>query len=85
MALYTMHLRDGTEKLVDANPKDFPSLETLRVAMIMAARDLLARDAGNGNLDFRFRLDAEDASGTIVWSVRLQPAWQELLPLVEAG
>ena len=77
MALYSMHLRDGTETLVDPNPKEFASLEALRVAVLRAARDLLNRDAGEGDLDFRFRIDAEDESGAVVCSVRLEHAWQE--------
>ncbi len=78
MAFYSMHLRDGTETLVDPQPREFFSLEALHVAVRMAARDVMTRDAGNGTLDFRFRIDAEDESGAIVCSVRLQHAWQEL-------
>lgn len=77
MARYSMHLRDGTEKLVDPNPREFASIAALHSALLTAARDLLKRDAGNGTLDFRFRIDAEDESGAIVCSVRLEHAWRE--------
>jgi uncharacterized protein DUF6894 len=72
VTLYSLHLRDGTEKFVDANPREYASLDRLRSAMLAAAREALARDAGEGNLDFRFRIDAEDATGAIVCSVRLE-------------
>lgn len=77
MARYSMHLRDGTEKLVNADPKEFANLEALRTAVRLVARDLLNRDAGEGDLDFRFRIDAEDESGRVVCSVRLEHAWQD--------
>lgn len=76
MTLYSLHLRDGTEKFVDARPREYPSLGRLRLAMVVAAREALARDAGEGNLDFRFRIDAEDETGVIVCSVRLEHAAQ---------
>ena len=75
MARYSMHLRDGTEKLVDPGALEFPNLEALRVAVLVTARRLINHDAGNGMLDSRFRVDAEDERGTIVYSVSLEDAW----------
>lgn len=83
MARYSMHLRDGTEKLVDPDTLEFPSLEALRVAVSITARGLLNRDAGNGMLDSRFRIDAEDESGAIVYSLRLEHVRHELLRIPE--
>jgi hypothetical protein len=74
MARYSMHLRDGTEKLVDPRALEFPSLEALRTAVLITARELLTRDAGDGMLDFRFRIDAEDEVGAIVYSLQLKHA-----------
>lgn len=79
MARYSMHLRDGTEKLLDPRPLEFPSLEMLRTAVQVSARDLLDRDAGNGILDFRFRIDVEDEGGAIVYSLQLEHAATELV------
>jgi len=72
LALYSMYLRDGTEQLIDARPQEFASIELLRLAMVAAAQNLVNRDAGEGRLDLRFRIDAEDASRSIVCSVRLE-------------
>ena len=74
MALYSMHLRDGTEALFDPRAREFSDLDALRTAVLIAARDLLNRDAGNGMLDSRFRIDAEDEEGAIVYSLRLEHA-----------
>jgi len=74
VALYSMHLRDGTEGLFDPRSREFSDLDALKTAVLIAARDLLNRDAGNGMLDSRFRIDAEDAEGSIVYSLRLERA-----------
>lgn len=47
-------------------------IAALRAALLIAARDLMRRDAGNGMLDLRFRIDAEDKGGSIVYSLRLK-------------
>ena len=72
MARYSMHLRDGTETRLDPDPQEFPNLPSLRAAVLLAARDLLRRDAGDGMLDLRFRIDAEDEGGAIVYSLPLR-------------
>jgi len=77
VARYSMHLRDGTEKLVDRHSREYSSLEALRSAVMIAARELLTHDAGNGMLDFRFRIDAEDEEGAIVHSLQLRNAYPE--------
>jgi hypothetical protein len=81
MARYSMHLRDGTENFVDPDALEFPSFEALRVAVLITACDLLKRDAGEGMLDGRFRIDAQDELGAIVYSVELDDAQAELLSI----
>lgn len=81
MTRYAMHLRDGTEKLLEPEPLEFPNLEALRAAVLVTAQGLLNADAGNGMLDFRFRIDAEDESGAIVYSLQLKHAHAALRPL----
>jgi len=41
---------------------------------LITARELMRRDAGDGMLDMRFRIDAEDESGAIVYSLQLRDA-----------
>ena len=72
MARYCMHLRDGTEKLLDPDPLEFANLAALEAAVLIKARDIMRRDAGDGMLDMRFRIDAEDESGAIVYSLQLR-------------
>jgi hypothetical protein len=74
MARYYMHLRDGTEQLLDPEGLEYPSVEALRKAVLVAARDLMTGDIRDGVLDFRFRIDAEDESGAIIYSLPFKHA-----------
>jgi hypothetical protein len=74
MARYFMHLRDGSEELLDPEGLEFASLEALRAAVLLAARDLMAGDLRSGVVDFRFRIDAEDAEGTTVYTLPFKHA-----------
>jgi hypothetical protein len=74
MARYFMHLRDGTEELLDPEGKEFPSLGALRDAVLLTARDLLMGDVRNGIMDLRFRIDAEDEGGRIVHTMPFKHA-----------
>jgi hypothetical protein len=88
MARYYMHLRDGTEQLLDREGLDYPSIEALRKAVLVAARDLMTGDIREGVLDFRFRIDAEDESGVIIYSLPFKHAVSiipEIVVLPEAA
>ena len=74
MARYFMHLRDGTEELLDPEGREFPSLGALRDAVLVAARDLLMGDIRDGLIDLRFRIDAEDDGGAIVYTLPFEHA-----------
>jgi hypothetical protein len=74
MTRYFMHLRDGTDELLDPEGIEYGSLEALRTAVLDTVRDLMAVDMRNGVLDFRFRIDAEDVHGTIVYSLPFKHA-----------
>jgi hypothetical protein len=52
--------------------------------VLITACDLLKRDAGEGMLDGRFRIDAQDELGAIVYSVELDDARAELLSIRQA-
>jgi hypothetical protein len=69
-----MHLRDGTEQILDPEGLEYPSVEALRKAVLIAARDLMTGDIREGVLDFRFRIDAEDESGVIIYSLPFKHA-----------
>lgn len=74
MARYFMHLRDGSEELLDSEGIEYDSLDALRKSVLVAARDVMAGDMQTGVLDFRFRIDAEDAAGTIVYTLPFKHA-----------
>lgn len=74
MARYFMHLRDGTEELREPEGRDFASLEAMRSAVMFSARDLMVGDLRNGLLDLRFRIDAHDYTGAIVYSLPFKHA-----------
>jgi hypothetical protein len=69
VAVYFMHLRNGTDELLDPEGKDFASIALLKSAVLAGARDLMAGDIKHGIVDLRYRIDAEDADGAIVYSL----------------
>jgi hypothetical protein len=69
MALYFMNLRDGTQELLDPDGVEYESLDALRKAVLNTARDLMSGDIVSGLIDLRFRIDAEDADGVIVYTL----------------
>jgi hypothetical protein len=74
MTKYFMNLRDGTEELLDPEGVEHDSLDSLRKAVLSAARDLMCGDMVTGVIDFRFRIDAEDADGVIVYTLPFKHA-----------
>jgi len=63
---YFLHLRDGSDELLDPEGSDFANLEALRNAVLFTVRDIMAGDIRNGILDLRFRIDAQDENGELV-------------------
>ena len=74
MARYFLHLRDSHDELLDPEGKELHDMEQLRAFVLKTARDLLAGDIHNGLIDFRFRIDAEDGAGHIVYSMPFKHA-----------
>ena len=74
MTRYFMNLRDGTEELLDPEGTDYESLDSLRAAVLATVRDLMSGDIRRGVIDFRFRIDAEDADGEIVYTLPFKHA-----------
>jgi len=75
MARYFMHLRDGTDELLDPEGVDLDSIEAVRKNVMTAARDVLAGDLRNGVVDLRYRIDAENEGGEIVYSLAFRHAF----------
>jgi hypothetical protein len=74
MALYFLHLRDGTDEVLDSDGTEFANMEILRNVVMRNARDTIAGDVQNGVIDFRFRIDAENEAGQVVYSLPFKHA-----------
>lgn len=70
MALFYFHLRDGTDELLDEEGREFSDMEAVRKAVLEGARDIMASELRSGGVvDLRYRIDAENAAGEIVYSL----------------
>jgi hypothetical protein len=74
MARYYLHLRDGHDELLDPDGIEYPDMDALRQGVLTTARDLIAGDVQEGEIDFRSRLDAEDEAGRVVHTLELEDA-----------
>jgi hypothetical protein len=85
VARYFMHLRDGTEQILDPEGLEFPSVDAVRKATLIAARDLMTGDIRTGVIDFRFRIDVEDEAGEIIYTLPFKHAINIIPELPEAA
>jgi hypothetical protein len=85
VARYFMHLRDGTEQLLDPEGLEYASVDAVRKAVLIAARDLMTGDIREGVIDFRFRIDVEDEAGEIIYSLPFKHAVNIIPELPEAA
>ena len=79
MAKYYMHLRNGTDELLDVEGVELQDADAVRENVMTAARDLLAGDLRIGVVDLRYRIDAENSGGEIVYSLAFKNAFS-LIP-----
>jgi hypothetical protein len=72
---YYIHLRDGTDELLDEEGREFEHMEALRKAVVEGARDIMANEIkSRGLMDLRYRIDAENSEGEIVYSLAFRHA-----------
>jgi hypothetical protein len=69
VARYYMQLRDGTDHLLDPEGIEYADIDDLKKKVLIAVRDLISGDVTNGVIDLRFRIDAEDRDGMIVYTL----------------
>ncbi len=70
MARVYLHLRDGTDTMLDEEGQEFPDMEAIRKAVLDGARDVLANEIKSaGVIGLHYRIDAEDAAGKVVYSL----------------
>jgi hypothetical protein len=71
-----MHLRNGSDELLDSEGVDLGDMEAIRKNVMTAARDILSGDLRNGLVDLRYRIDAEDELGKIVYTLPFKHAFR---------
>lgn len=69
MAHYFMQLRDDTEQMLDPEGLEYADLDTLKKKVLIAVRDMISEEVRGGVVDLRFRVDAEDRDGLIVYTL----------------
>lgn len=75
MPRYFLHLRDGTDVALDEEGTVHSNLDALRQAVREAACDCIAGDVtSRATVDLRFRIDAEDEGGAVVYSLPFDQA-----------
>ena len=70
-----MHLRDSIDELLDPEGTEFADVDALKLAVLVNARDLIAGDLRNGIIDLRYRIDAENEQGDIIYSLPFRHAF----------
>jgi hypothetical protein len=80
MARYFLHLRDGSDETLDPEGVEYASLDALRDAAMKTARDIMCGDVARGVINLQFRIDAERADGTLVYSLPFRDAVTITMP-----
>jgi hypothetical protein len=78
MPTYFLHLRDGTDEVLDEEGVAMPT-NAVPGAALMAARDCMAGDVKNGRLQLKYRIDVHDERGEIVHTLAFTDA-VEIIP-----
>ena len=75
MPTFYLHLRDGTDETLDPEGCEYDDMEALRHGVLASARDVMGSDIKNGGvMDLRYRIDAEDSSGQVVYTLAFKHA-----------
>jgi hypothetical protein len=74
MPRYFLHLRDGTDELLDEEGHEFADHDDLHRGVMVTARDLMKTDVERGLIDLRYRIDAEDEQGNVIYSLPFKHA-----------
>ena len=80
MGRYFFHLRDGSDQLLDPDGVELPGDAEAKARAIAAARDTLSHEMKDGKIDLRYRIDVEDAEGTVLFSMPFEDAFEIIGP-----
>jgi hypothetical protein len=74
MPRYFMHLRNHIDEILDPEGVEMASLEAVKSAVLASARDVMVGDLKKGLLDLRYRIDAENMAGAIIFTLPFKHA-----------
>lgn len=74
MARYFLHVRDGTDEVLDPEGIELPENAIIGMALA-SARDCIAADVHRGEIDLRYRIDVHNESGDVVHSLSFADAF----------
>jgi hypothetical protein len=75
MAKYFMHLRNGIDEVLDPEGVELSDMDAIRKKVMTAARDILVGDLRNGVVDLRYRVDAENEGGEVIYTLAFKNAF----------
>ena len=76
MPCYFFHLRDHIDEILDEEGFELADLNAVKVRALHEARAIMGSDVLIGILDLRYRIDVEDGSGKVLYSMPFQHAVQ---------
>lgn len=69
MSRYFLQVRGGSREFIDTEGSEIDTLEALRDTVLRSARELMIDGIQRGVLDLRYKIDAEDSRGKVVYSL----------------
>ena len=78
MTRFFMHLRDGTDELLDNDGVEMP-IDAVSDGALKAARDCIAADALKGQIELKYWIDVHDEQDAIVHTLSFADA-VEIVP-----
>lgn len=79
MARYFMHLRDGSDGLLDPDGIEMP-VDAIADRTLACARDCMAGDVAEGRLDLRYHIDVHDEDDKVVHTLSFADAIEIIAP-----
>lgn len=75
MARYFMHLRNGSDEVLDPEGVELSGIDAIRTDVLKSARDILVGDLRSGVVDLRYRIDAENEGGEVIYTLAFKNAF----------
>ncbi len=75
MARYFMHLRNSIDEVLDPEGVELSDIDAVRTKVMTAARDILVGDLRKGVVDLRYRIDAENEGGEVIYTLAFKNAF----------